>query len=234
MKLQLCRYQRPISSAELKSLLENPSKVATEAVGEEVDLGPVMAKFEAVLEDLQSGQVRSRTALDAELVEPVHTAMSGIDHRVACDMNMWHWMCVGPMKRFVFHRWLQGEDAGNVELGSAAAGRFLGSRSLNGMSRNAVGRLYWCGEQLHNEDCGYDLARKVISRQDFYQAIFERKLGNFRPAARACARLLADEPEDVWRNVAKRLNYELSTTVLEVATETQLTEMISEIRARVK
>lgn len=232
MKIQLCRYTRPISPTELPALIDRPSSVAAEAINGEVDLGSFMTRLDGLLDGLDSGEIKSRTALDAELVEPLHRSMAEVPTRIACDMRMWHWLCIQPsMRRFVLHRWFDGSIEG--DSGSAAAGRFLGSATLNGMSRNALARLYWCGEQLVTNG-NYELAQAVISKQDFFQAIFERKLGNYPPAARACARLLQDEVEDTWREVLRRLNYELSTTVLEVTSEDDLLNLISGFKAEVE
>lgn len=231
MRIQLCRYERLISVSELPAVLDNPSRVASEAIAGEIDLGPAMTRFEAVLEGLATGEVRSRTALDAAMVEPLHMAMSSMPHRVTCDTRMWQWLCIGPMRRFVVRRWFRDDDA---QLDASTASRFLGAPTLNGMSRNALARLYWCGHQLYNEHHRYELAQVVISYQDFYQAIFERKLGNHPEAARACARALKDDSETVRRKVLMRLNHELSTTVLEIMGEEDLLALVSELSEQVR
>ena len=93
------------------------------------------------------------------------------------------------------------------------------------MSRNTFARLWWTAEQLGGD---YDLARLALSRQDMFQAIFERIFGLYQPAARAALSRFPPASEDAVRTAARWLNYVGSTTVLELLNEAEIGLILDE------
>jgi hypothetical protein len=163
---------------------------------------------------------------------PLHAAFEGVPRRLLSDMRVWHWLCITVFRDFILARWCSEEAAEALDdLTAAERGRFLGRASLNGVSRNALARLFWCGEALWSQEDGYRLAQSALHRQDFFQAVFERKFGLYRPAARACVIRLADATELTWRNSLKGLNFCLSTMVVEAMDESAVGELLEEFAA---
>jgi hypothetical protein len=229
MRMDLHRYLGRIEPDMVPILLEDPHRVPIEDVGESVDLTDLLSVV-ATMADGDSTLQRAKW--DSIVLEPLHRAMQPVSRRITCDMRVWRWLCIVPMKEFVLRRWCGASSQDGMLLTPAQRGRFLGSRSLHGMSRNALARLFWCADLLWTEDNGYALAREAIANQDFYQAIFERALGNYPPAARAALRVLRDADEGQRRRVLRNLNYHLSTTALEAMEEDELVAVLTGLRAR--
>lgn len=229
MRLDLHRYLGRIEPDLIPLLLEDPHRMPIEDVGENIDLTEVLSVV-ATMDAGDSPILRARW--DSTILEPLHRAMGPVSRRTTCDMRVWRWLCVVPLKEFVLRRWCGVTSHNGVVLTPAQCGRFLGSRSLHGMSRNALARLFWCADLLWNEEDGYTLAREAIANQDFYQAIFERALGNYAPAARAALRVLRNSDEGQRRRVLRNLNYHLSTTALEAMDEQDLIRVLERLRVR--
>jgi hypothetical protein len=198
-----------------------------------VDLAGVRTLVDELVARTPEGATRQTLAAwDEAMVGPLHAAFEGVPRRTLSDMRVWHWLCTQAFRDFILARWCSEEAAEAFDdLTAAERGRFLGKASLNGVSRNALARLFWCGEALWSKDQGYDLARAALRRQDFFQAVFERKFGLYRPAARACVMKLADATELVWRNSLKGLNFCLSTMVAEAMDESAVGELLEEFAA---
>jgi uncharacterized protein DUF6339 len=233
MSTELRRFSRMLGPDDLPDVLTHPTMFETESLGISVDLGPARAVADKLLADLSPGAPRVTLASwDEAMVEPLHASFAGVPRRLLSDMRLWHWLCTGTFREFVVARWCS-ERATEAydDLTAAERGRFLGKASLNGVSRNALARLFWCGEALWDKNSGYNLARAALRKQDFFQAVFERKFGLHRPAARACVNNLADATEMVWRNSLKGLNFCLSTMVVEAMDESAITDLLAEFAA---
>lgn len=225
MSTELRRYAEPCSVRDLPRLLADPTAAPSEPLGLTRDFQQVRAVFQRLLEEKPGDD---RAAWDAELVEPLHRALRGLSYRVAADMRFWHWMCIAQFQDLVWHRWYGGVPDPLPEIRPALAGRFLGSPTLHGVSRNALARLWWCAESLYSDAEGYSLARQALAKQDLFQAIFERKFGLYPPAVRACLRKFRDAGEEAWREGTRRLNHYLTTIVAEALSEEEIAALLSE------
>jgi len=94
------------------------------------------------------------------------------------------------------------------------------------VSRNALARLYWCATALWGEAEGYKWVRAALTNQDFFQGIFERKLGLCRPAAVAALKELSKKDEGTRRTALVRLNHYATTIALETLSEEGVAELL--------
>lgn len=229
MRISLQRYVAPLSVSRLPDVLSGASAEVVEPVGLTADFTEVFQVISRLVATDQGGEERRRSHWDAELAEPLHTAMRGLQRRQATDMRLWHWLCTNPaqLRTFVWHRW---RGAVPVETSDAMrpslAAHFLGRASLNGFSRNALARIYLCAETLHSEEDGYELVRRALGNTDLYSGIFERKLGLAPAAARAAVRAL-DHPGIDHRPSLLRLNHVATTLALECMSGEEVSTFLS-------
>jgi hypothetical protein len=143
-------------------------------------------------------------------------------------MRFWHWLCIFVFPDFVWYRWYGQlpQDPAAV-LTSPMTERFLGTSSLNGVSRNSLARLYWCAAALHTEEDGYRYVIDALTKQDLFQAIFERKFGLYQPAAKACLEEMVQASEQEWRVGVRRLNHYLTTSVVEILSKEEVKELLT-------
>lgn len=230
MRLELRRFTSLIHPQMLGAILSGESSAESEPTGVTADLGPVKALVKDLVERGAYRRPSERTGWDRQLVEPLHSALSHLTVRMASDMRFWQWLCVEVMSDFVWARWHGSVPEGPPEgaIPPSLAGRFLGRQTLNGVSRNALSRLWWCGQTLGSPQDGYRLAREALQNQDFFQTIFERELGLYPPAARACLHALRNATEDERRMAVKRLNHYLTTIAVEVLSEEDIVSLLTE------
>jgi len=221
---QLRRYMEAPNARRLGELLVNPDRMTSEPIGTDVNLDD----FDREAEEGLLGPERSKA--DALMAVSLHKALAGqVTVRDAADMRLWHWFAVAHRPNFVWRRW-----TGNVPTDPEAAltaslkGRFLGAPTLNGVSRNTFARLWWCAETLGKE-ADYSLVSAVLQKQDLFQAVFERRFGLHRPTAVAFITQFADKGEESWRAAARRLDYRLSTVVLEALPEEDIGHLIAAV-----
>lgn len=220
MRTPLNRYSRPVTRSELARVLEKPDSVDTVPLERDADFTEVRR----VIDGLLSQNAGDRTIWDQKLVEPLHRALRDLPIRIASDMRFWQWLCISQFQDFVRRRW--GGDESGKPVSRSLAERFLGSPTLRGVSRNALARLWWCAHCLKTEEEGYGLAQTVLTRQDLFQAIFERRFCLYPPAAQACVRKYAQAGQDEWRRGTKFLNHYLTTIVVESLTENEIRSLL--------
>lgn len=216
------RYARRLGPGQVREVLAGGAW-AVEALPTSIALAPVEAAIASV------GSVEG-SAIDKALIEPLHGAL-GLTRREAADPRVWQWLCVARFPDLVWRRWGDGTPAaGSLDeaLTRGMKARFLCSPSLNGISRNTLARLWWTAEQL---DGDYDLARKALERQDLFQAVFERFIGMYPPAARACLAKFDGKSEAQVRDAAKWLQQCASTTVIEELDQQQIEAILDEALA---
>lgn len=229
-KQDLQRYVKPVSPERLPDMLKVPASLPVAPLGLAADLSVVRETF-AQLSQAGSTE-RERSVWDRELVQPLHQALRTISRRDAADMRFWHWMCVNQFPMFVWARWY-GQNVEPVDAASvlanqpALAERFLGTASLRGVSRNALARLWWCADTLSDGGRDYTLVREALLNQDFFQAIFERKLGLYPATARVLLRVLRDAGEKQRRDMIKRLNHYFTTIVQESLEEEDIERLLT-------
>jgi hypothetical protein len=150
-----------------------------------------------------------------------------VPRRTLLDMRFWHWLTVDQFADYVLRRWAPGVDIDvDVSLTPGQQARFLGSSSLVGMARNALARLFWCADTLADGDRGYDLVGRMLSNQDLFTGVFERRFGLVPTVARVCASRLPELREDDRRLAFRRLNLRASTVVLEIADEDDVVRLL--------
>jgi hypothetical protein len=104
--------------------------------------------------------------------------------------------------------------------------RFLGNKSLRGKNRNALSRLFFTAEILHDKADGYKLAAAAFSNQDRHTSIFEREMGLVPAAAKALIRATKGMGSEDIQKTAKRLNHMGSALVLETTDEKELVDLL--------
>jgi hypothetical protein len=147
-------------------------------------------------------------------------------------MRVWHWIAASQFPDLVWRRWRGAGTPHPSELEAALSPsivrRFAGASSLSGVSRNTFARLWWTAHQLEGD---YDLARFAVSRQDMFQAVFERLFGLYGPAAAASLGRFRGRSEDEIRDAARWLNYAASTTLLEALNQDDIKELLDTVLA---
>lgn len=230
MTTSLKRYVRPLMAREVEDIIRGKASVEAVDVGSAVDLSNVNATIGRLTANGGSRPRRAeRAAWDAEMVEGLHRAMADLPRRLKLDMRLWHWLTTEIFQDFVLRRWANlsaVDDSSGIAPNVSA--RFVGSASLVGVSRNALARIFWCGETLW-EGGEYGLAQKALRRQDLFQGVFERKVGLYPPAARAAVRFLDKVDEDLARAALRLLNHYLTTTAVEWLLEEKVEAMLAEI-----
>ncbi|MCW2974270.1 MAG: hypothetical protein JWN72_2543 [Thermoleophilia bacterium] len=171
--------------------------------------------------------------LDAALVEPVHAALASLSRREALDARLWHSLSVAHAD-IVWRRWSSGTPTTTEEIDRVLRAtrempkHFLGTATLNGVSRNTFARLWWVAEILRDGD-DYTLARHAFSSQQLIQSLFERRLG-LRPAlARAFTYELHDKGDAAILDRSLGLAQMAPSLSFESLNETELRVLIREL-----
>ena len=100
MKQSLFRLCAPLSESGLVEALRDPDKVHVASVDHDVDL----SELDALIRDLNCRGARD-SAIDAELVEPLHRSLRHLSEKVTTDIRVWHWFCVIRYPELVWRRW---------------------------------------------------------------------------------------------------------------------------------
>ena len=100
MTQRLFRLCAPLSESGLIEALRHPGKVPVEPVGHDGDL----SALDRLIGGLnQSGAGDS--AIDAQLVEPLHRTLRHQPEEITTDMRVWHWFSVIRYPELVWRRW---------------------------------------------------------------------------------------------------------------------------------
>lgn len=221
MTVLVQRFSQALNAHQLPRAIE-AGGFRTEELPSKIPLNDLRDRIDAVLNRRLEG-----SGLDRELVEPVHASLKNLSRREAADMRVWHWLCVTQFPDLVVRRWdMDGVPSTHLGLTSSVVDRFLGKATLVGVGRNTLARLWWTAEELQD----YDMARTVLSNQEDFVAIFERRFGLYPPAARAAvAKFALPELSDPrQREAAKWLQQTSVTTVLEALQESEVGEILEE------
>jgi hypothetical protein len=231
MVQELRRFTVPITRPWLYRLMENPDSLPVETLDRLADLEGIQSKISQLIDEngdkaLPAGQ---RSLWDRELIQPLYEALRSLPRKILVDMRFWHWLCILPLQDFVWYRWhgyIPEHPRRALSEHHALVGRFTGTPTLNGFSRNALSRLYWCASTLYSENEGFYWVELALQNQDLYQAIFERKFSLYPPAVKACLKELKDKTETERREATRRLNHHLTTIVLETLSEDDIRQLI--------
>ena len=227
MTESLSRFTRRVSGPELEHALSDGGVglPPLETISGEAPLEEVAAAIAAIR--AESGGIPP--ASDRKLAPVVHSALKNSERRVLLDVRFWQWLTVVRFKDYVLDRWcsdVRFEEG--VPLRNEERQHFLGGTSLVGTARNALARLFWSADILWTAEDGYTLAQAALERQDLFTGIFERELCLYPEAARSCVRQLRDVGEKRHRAALRRLNFLLSTTVLETLDSDSVARLLVE------
>ena len=223
MTTKMRHYSQPVTSRDFLDYLNDPGYGETVDTGHSVDFGA----FNAKLKDLRQKNV-PLPEWDRHLAEPLHRALRSLPRRLLLDMRLWHWVCISAFPEFVWERWTREEfNPPYDDAKQSVIGRFTGTMSLNGVSRNGLARLFWCADVLYDSQKKYSSAKTLLENQDFYQAVLERKFGLFPPAARACVATLGSASEAARREVTKKLNHYFTTISVETLSQKDIEALIA-------
>jgi hypothetical protein len=231
MTRRISRLCTPLSEAGLVEALRHPEKVLVAPVDHDVDL----SGLDELIMDLNS-RGAGDSAIDAELVEPLHRSLRYLPEVITTDMRLWHWFCVVRYPELVWRRW-RGLPPADPEEGflkgqghrPVPAGRFLGTPSINGQGRNTFARLFFAAERLigaQGED--YGLVRRLFSSQELHLGVSDREYGLLPPVNRVLTRELADLPDLKVRAGVRRLNAVGGSLCLDLLEEDEITDLVRE------
>jgi hypothetical protein len=227
----LFRLSTPLSESSLIAALRDPEKIAVVQVDHDVDL----SHLDRLISDLNS-RGAGDSAIDAELVEPLHRCLRHLPEDITTDMRLWHWFCVIRYPEIVWRRW-RGLPPADPEEGflkgqghrPVPAGRFLGTPSINGQGRNTFARLFFAAERLIGaQDEDYALVRSLFSSQELHLGISDREYGLLPTVNRVLTRELADLPDLKVRAGVRRLNALGGSLCLDLLEEGEITNLVRE------
>jgi len=229
MTQRLFRLCAPLSESGLIDALRHPEQFSVIPVDQDVDL----SGLDSLIRDLNS-RGAGDSAIDSELVEPLHRCLRDLPEEITTDMRVWHWFCVVRYPELVWRRW-RGFPPADPEEGflkglghrPVPAGRFLGTPSINGQGRNTFARLFFAAERLigaQGED--YDLVRRLFSSQELHLGVSDREYGLLPPVNRVLTRELADLPDLKVRAGVRRLNALGGSLCLDLLEEDEITELV--------
>jgi hypothetical protein len=224
--MEIRRYVQKLSPRVLQQVIGADDAPLSEPVAEVDALQPVV---ETVNKMAAAGRVAASE--DAGIARQLHSALKGLDQRTLTDQCLWQWMTTVPFRDYTESRWVPGlRTQPDLLHKPSVQKRYLGGHSLNGMSRNAVARLFWCAKVLWTPDDGYRYSDIVLGNQDFYQGLFERTLGLHGPLVAAAAAVLEHSDEDERRETLKNLNHIMTTVTVEVLNPDELGRLVESCR----
>jgi len=231
MTQRLFRLCSPLSESGLVEALRHPEKVLVAPVDHDIDLTGLDELIKAL-----NSRGAGDSAIDAELVEPLHRSLKDLPADITTDMRLWHWFCVVRYPELVWRRW-RGLPPADPEEGflkgqghrPVPAGRFLGTPSINGQGRNTFARLFFAAERLigaKGED--YGLVRRLFSSQELHLGVSDREYGLLPRVNRVLTRELADLPDLKVRAGVRRLNALGGSLCLDLLEENEITDLVRE------
>ena len=229
MTQRLFRLCAPLSESGLIEALRHPEKFSVVPIDQDVDL----SRLDYLIRDLNS-KGAGDSAIDSEVVEPLHRCLRHLPEEITTDMRVWHWFCVARYPELVWRRW-RGLPPADPEEGflkgqghrPVPAGRFLGTPSINGHGRNTFARLFFAAERLigaQGED--YDLVRRLFSSQELHLGVSHREYGLLPPVNRVLTRELADLPDLKVRAGVRRLNALGGSLCLDLLEEDEIADLV--------
>lgn len=229
MTKHLFRLCAPLNESGLIEALRHPDSVSVVQIEQDVDLNEI----DELIRDLNS-RGDGDSAIDAELVEPLHRSLRCLPEAITTDMRVWHWFCVIRYPELVWRRW-RGLPPADPEEGflkgqghrPVPAGRFLGTPSINGQGRNTFARLFFAAERLIGaKGENYDLVRRLFGSQELHLGVSDREYGLLPSVNRVLTRELADLPDLKVRAGVRRLNALGGSLCLDLLEEDEITELV--------
>lgn len=220
----LYRFENLLPPVQLGDVLRGTANPPVEKTGHTASLDFVEKAFRR----LASKAGTRKSDYDVELCELLHKQLKHIPGSLKVDMTFWQWLTIKRFPDFVWTRWSTGapDDIGAAVARGGMADRFLGNRSLRGRNRNALSRLFFTAEILHDETHGYKLATAAFANQDRHTSIFEREMGLVPSVAKALVKATKGKGSEEIQKTAKRLNHIGSALVLEAVEERELISLL--------
>jgi hypothetical protein len=206
---------------------------------DDVDVEALRRKFEAEMGDegVDFGDVtidgskysRGDAKIDAALASEVRKHL-GFTREQASHDGVWRYLAVVEFPDFVRCRWPYSDDSSERTFNSARE-KFL--RPASDLYGNALVRLWWMAELTRDGD-NYSLTRVALEHQELANDVFDRGYARYPPAVRATVDELRDASSSVVSDTTTKLNHALSTIRLESLSESELREMVRDIRTKVE
>jgi hypothetical protein len=224
MAEELYRFDDFLTLVQLESTLDKTSTAPVQKAGETANLDPI----EKSLKRLKSKNGLKKTDYDLEMCEVLHKQLKHLSPGLRVDMRFWQWLTITRLPEFVWLRW-HGEVPQDIKAALGRSGmcdRFLGKRTLRGRNRNALARLFFTAEILHDKALGYKLVTSAFVNQDRHTSIFEREMGLLPEVAKALIKITRGLGSEEIQKMAKRLNHIGSSLVLEIISESELLSLL--------
>jgi len=168
-------------------------------------------------------------SIDAAMASEVHRHLQLTREQAAHD-GLWRYLAVVELPEFVRYRWPYPDPQSDRSLSAARAKYLEGARDLY---EHALVRLWWIAELTH-DGTDYTRTTKALQRQELANDLFDRGYARYPPAVRATIDELAGANSHVVSRTTTKLNHALSTIRLEALTESELREMVRDIKRTVK
>lgn len=168
-------------------------------------------------------------SIDAAMASEVRRHLQLTREQAAHD-GLWRYLAVVELREFVRYRWPYPDPQTNRSLSAAQAKYLEGARDLY---EHALVRLWWIAE-LTRTGNNYSRTTKALKRQELANDLFDRGYARYPPAVRATIDVLADTNSQVVSRTTTKLNHALSTIRLEALNESELREIVKEIKSNVQ
>lgn len=209
---------------------EEPEELPTDDIDRYLDPVDATGDLEAIrerMDEVRSSFDKYDEDIDGAVAPTVHANLE-LTRRQASDPGVWHYLAAVEFPEFVRHRW---KHTGNIRE------KFLGG--WKDIYSNAVGRLWWIAELTYDESAAasgadretvYERTDAAFEKQTLANKVFDREYAQYKPAAVACVEVLAGEDSEVVEAATLRLNDALSNVHLESRDESEIKEMVRQIR----
>lgn len=151
---------------------------------------------------------RKRSSTDSWLAPRVHAALR-LTRREAGDRNLWNYLAVKPLRKYVNWRWTTDPEKGPEPV------RYFGE-----IRKNAIARLWWGAELTRNGE-SYADTELFFSNQDVVNSWLQLLALRHRPAALAAVRFVYNNKikgfniGEIQRGLSKSVNSALTTHVID-------------------
>lgn len=217
------RVPSTIHVEQVARWIADPGALSSEPTGDSADLSPFRDEVDRLLAKRPTLKAKS----DTKLAEVLHRSLRDVRRRTLLDPRTWQWLTIAEFGDYTLARWADGADRSKAdELTAAQLGRFAGSASLVGRSRNAMARLFWGADMAYSVTGDYVHVETVFANSDLVVGVAERLIGLDPTASIAIMDRLKVLKEKQRRDALKRLNHILSTTALEALAPEQAVELL--------
>lgn len=217
------RVPSPIHVEQVARWIAEPDALSSEPTGDTADLSLFRDEVERLLAKRATLKAKSDTGLAGAL----HQSLRDVRRRTLLDPRTWQWLTIVEFGDYTLARWADGIDRSKAdELDPAQLGRFVGSASLVGRSRNALARLFWGADMAYSVTGDYEHVETVFANSDLVVGVAERLIGLDPAASIAIMSRLKVLKQKQRRDALKRLNHILSTTALEALSPQEAVDLL--------